>query len=128
MNYLGTIIEESLSDKSVLDGLNIFATKIEPVTEENQTPWLKQWTLHKIEIPEFDAESKAQYLSKFLDTNHPGSWYLDFKNDQYHYIVFPDKVFKIDLQSGGHDIYKEAKEYGINLGIPSHQVDFKITL
>lgn len=128
MNYLGTIIEESLSDKTVLEAVNIFATKIEPVTEESDTPWLKQWTLHKVEIPEFEGESKAIYLSKFLDPEHPSSWYLDFKNDQYHYIVFPDKVFKVDLQIHGKDLYKEAKEYGIALGIPKHQLDFKTTL
>ena len=127
MDYLGTIIEESLSAKNALQGIKILDTKVEDVTDKHQTPWLKQWTLHKVEIGEVEAEDKARYLSKFLDITHPGSWYMDYKNDQYHYIIFPDKVFKIDLQNPSPDLYKEAKDYGISLGIPEHQVDFKVT-
>lgn len=123
MDYLGTIIEESLSAKNVLSGIKILDTKIEPITDKDKTPWLKQWTLYKVEIPESEIEDKTRYLSKFLDVDHSNSWYMDFKNDKYHYIIFPDKVFRIDLENP--ILYKPAKEYGLNLGIPEYQLDFK---
>lgn len=126
MNYLGTIIEESLGDKSVLKDLNIISTKIEPITDRHQTPWLDQWTLYKVEIPEKDAENVANSLGQSLDREHDGSWYADYKNDTTHFIIFRNKVFKIDRTNA--DQYREATDYGLSLGIPDYQVDFKSNL
>lgn len=120
MNYKGTIIEESLENKEVLKEVNILSTKVEPVVAKHQTPWLKQWILHKVEIPEKKAGKIAQKLSASLDTEH--NWYADYKNEKWHYIIFRNKVFKIDRDSA--EQYLEAKKYGISLGIPEHQVDF----
>ena len=121
MNYKGVVIEESLEDKSVLGEVKILRTKTEKISPEHKTPWLTQWALHTIEVPEEKAEEIAQELSKVLDYSH-NSWYADFKNDQFHYIIFKDKVFKIKLDDA--EGFKEAKQYGISLGIPDYQVDF----
>ncbi len=59
-NFTGVIIEESLTDKSVLDEVKIIKTKVEPVTEKHQTPQVKQWTLHTVEI-NFDYKT-GQHL------------------------------------------------------------------
>lgn len=122
MNYKGVIIEESLNNSSILKEVNILDTKVEAVTPEHQTPWLKQWTLDTVEVPEDKAEDIAEKLSKSLDYSHNSSWYTDFKNDNYHFIIFQDKVFKIRLDDD--EGFKEAKQYGISLGIPEYQVDF----
>ncbi|MCL5427983.1 MAG: hypothetical protein M1321_02265 [Candidatus Marsarchaeota archaeon] len=45
MDCKGTIIEESLEDKSILDELKITKKTIVRVTERHKTPWIKQWTL-----------------------------------------------------------------------------------
>jgi len=121
-NYAGTIIEESLENKDVLKRLNITSTKIEKVTDEHQTPWLSQWTLHAVEIPENEAEAIAKKISDCLDYSHGSSWYADFKNDRFHYIIYRGKIFKIDLRNPL--LYKDAKQYGMSLGIPEYQVDF----
>ena len=120
MNYKGVIIEESLENKDVLKDIKISSTKVEEVTDEHKTPWIKQWTLHTVEIPENQADSIAEKISKALDSEH--SWYADFKNKTHHYIIFRDKVFYIDRKS--KEQYDEAKHYGISLGIPEYQVDF----
>ncbi|MDD5068733.1 MAG: hypothetical protein PHN89_04000 [Candidatus Pacebacteria bacterium] len=60
MNYKGTIIEESLAKKDVFKDIKILSTKVEDVVEKHQTPWLKQWTLHKVEI----SEDKAEEITK----------------------------------------------------------------
>jgi len=122
MNYLGTIIVESLENKSVLDDVKILSTKIEEVEDEHHTPWLKQWTLHKVEIPEKKAQEVAEKISGIIDSSHSHSWYADYKNDAWHYIIFPHKIFKI--VRGDEKGYAEARKYGIALGIPAHQVDF----
>jgi len=118
--FVGVIIEESLEKKSVLKKVKIIKTKIKKVTEKHKTPWIKQWTLHTVEIPENRSESIAKDLSKSLDSQH--EWYADFKNKTHHYIIFRNKIFFIDRRS--KEQYDQAKNYGISLGIPEYQVDF----
>ncbi len=118
--YTGVIIEESFEDKEVLDKVEIIKTKVEKVTEMHKTPWVKQWTLHTVKVPENKVKEIAEEISRSLDSEH--NWYADFKNDKYHFIIFKNKVFFIDRFS--KEQYDEAKEYGILLGIPEYQVDF----
>lgn len=122
MNFKGIIIEESLSDPSILNQVEIIDTKVEPVTSDHKTPWVQQWTMHAVEFPVDQADWIADELSKSLDADHADSWYADFKNDAYHYIVYLLKVFKVDLADP--TLYEDAKKYGISLGIPAYQVDF----
>lgn len=122
MQFEGIIIEESLSDKTVLSGLKIKSTKVEPITPQHKTPWLKQWTLHTVLIREDLVDYIAEELSKSFDYSHGSAWYADFKNDKFHYIIFQDKIFKIDRRK--LEEYQKATEYGISLNIPAYQVDF----
>ena len=122
MNYKGVIIEESLTDKGALKDVVVLNTKVEPITEKHRTPWLKQWTLHTVEISEEKIDTVVEKLAKNLETEHT-AWYADFKNEVYHYIVFSGgKVFKVDLKNP--ILYQEATKHGIALGIPPYQVDF----
>ncbi len=120
MNYTGVIIEESLDNLDVLKELTILSTEVEPVTERKRTPWVKQWTLHTVEIPEGKADQVANKISQDLDKVH--SWYADYKNDEYHYIIYRGRIFKVDLSNPV--LYRDAREYGISVGIPEYQVDF----
>ena len=122
MNYRGVIIEESLENKNVLRNVQILESKVEQVTSNHKTPWVRQWTLHTVEIPEDMAESTAEKLSHSIDASHESSWYADYKNNHYHYIVFRNKIFKVDLKNP--TLYKDARSYGISI-IPEYQVDFR---
>jgi len=119
-SYKGVIIEESLEKKDILKKIKILKTDVEQVTKEHKTPWIKQWTLHTIEIPENQADGIAEKISKALDSKH--AWYADFKNNYFHYIIFHDKIFKIDKSK--KEQYSNVAKYGINLGIPDYQLDF----
>ncbi len=118
--FTGVIIEESLENKDVLQKVRIIKTKVEKVTDEHQTPWISQWTLHTVEISEGKVEFIAQELSESLDSEH--DWYSDFKNRKLHYIIFRNKVFKVDRSKP--EQYDKVKEYGVRLGIPEYQLDF----
>lgn len=121
MKYKGVIIEESLGDRSLLGKMHIIDTKVEKVTPKHKTSWLKEWTLHTVEIPEENADQIAIQISHAFDKKHP-NWYMDFKNDRYHYIIYFNKLFKVNLQNPR--LYKNAKKYGVSIGIPEYQVDF----
>ena len=120
MNFTGIIIEESLRDKNILKEMKILSTEVERVVGEHKTPWLKQWTMHSVEISESQADEVAKKISKALETKH--NWYADFKNDNTHYIIFRNKVFRVDRAKP--EQYKKVTEYGVSLGIPDHQLDF----
>lgn len=120
MNYQGVIIEESLENTDILKSVKILSTKISPVKEKHKTPWVTKWTMHTIEIQEEDGNKVAERISQNLDQQHV--WYADFKNENYHFIIYRGKIFKVDLQDP--ILYKDAKEYGISLGIPEYQVGF----
>jgi hypothetical protein len=121
MDFKGVIIEESLEDTSVLDDVKILSTKIEPVTDEHKTPWIKQWTLHDIEVPAEKASEIAEKISRALDPKH--DWYTDYRTDNEHYIIYRNKIFHITDRSSEKQ-YGEATAYGISIGIPAYQVDF----
>lgn len=119
MHYLGDIIEESLRDKSVLKDVKVISTGIEKVTVQHKTPWLTQWTLHTIEVMEEEAPTLAERLSHALEPNY---WYIDYKNNTSHYIIFPRKVFKVNRLQPKE--YLPAVRHGVGLNIPSCQLDF----
>ena len=119
-NFTGVIIEESLEEKSVLQKVRIIKTEIEIATKEHKTPWIKKWTLHTIEVLENQAEDIAKLLSESLDSNH--SWYADFRDKKYHYIIFRRRIFKVDRSKP--EQYLEVTKYGLKLGIPVYQLDF----
>jgi hypothetical protein len=120
-NFIGTIIEESLASKDILEKIKITGKKAEKVTLKHKTPWLEKWTVLKVEIGSDKAAKVADELSRCLESAH--NWYADFKNDDFHFIVFRNKVFRITRTS--EEQYAQAKKYGVSLGIPEYQLDFK---
>jgi len=122
-NFIGVIIEESLTKTDILNEMNIISTEVEQVTEKHQTPHLKQWTLHTIEISADKADQIAEKLSQVLiGDDQTGHWYADYKNDDWVYIIFPHKIFKLNRHNSAE--FQAAKEYGLSLGIPEYQVNF----
>lgn len=59
---------------------------------------------------------------KISDENINYNWYTNFKSNSTHYIIFYNKVFKVDRTK--KEQYEEVTKYGINLGIPDYQLDF----
>lgn len=121
-DYRGVIIEESLKDPLLMQGIPIEKTVVVTVTEAHETPWLAQWTKHYVCISEDQAKRLAEQLSEAFEQDHPGEWYADFCNDTHHYIIFPGQVFYVDRHD--HAQYLAVTKYGISVGIPPHQVNF----
>ena len=118
--YKGTIIEESLKDRAVLEELEIVSTNTLEVTEPFQTPWLSQWTIHSVEIQPEKADETAELLRKSLEDEH--DWYADFNNGATFYVVFRNKVFTYSQDD--KEGREEAVRHGLSLGIPDYQLDF----
>jgi hypothetical protein len=122
MNYEGIIIEESLENRDVLDSVSIISTRVEEVTDKHKTPWIDKWTLHSVEVSEDIVDEVAEKLSEGINREHSDSWYIDFKNDKFHYVIFLNKFFKVDRLKP--EQYGEVVQYGVSLGIPDYQLSF----
>lgn len=121
--FRGTIILESLDNFNVLKDCTIISTEISKVNEKHQTPWLNQWTKHKVEVYGIEnARNLAKKISKSFDC-HEGSWYADYNDGKTVFIIFPNKIFEFDGQD--KKSIDKAREYGIKIGIPEYQVAFK---
>jgi hypothetical protein len=53
-----------------------------------------------------------------LDPEH--GWYIDFRNDKYHFVIFRDKVFKLNREKKAD--YQEMIKYGKEHGTPYYQL------
>jgi hypothetical protein len=122
----GDVIEESLADRGALSEVAVLETRVEPVTEYHRTTWLEHWTIHRVTVAEGRAAEVAERFRKALDAEHAHAWYVDFKNEDIHYIAFADKVFRVPRDS--EERYTEAIDHGKRLGIPRYQLDFSPTI
>lgn len=120
MDYIGVIVEESLADLDILKEVEITDQCIEKVSERDNTPWLDKWTIDTVKIKANLAEELANKLSALIDTKHCSDWFCDFKNDNYHFVIFKDKVFK--LKRGNKLDYQNMQEYASKLGLPKEQM------
>ncbi len=120
MDYKGVIIEESLTDIEIIKEFNVLQQEVEEVNKEANTPWLTKWTMDTVTIDEAKIDEYADRLSKLIDTKHCNDWYCDFRNDKYHYVVFANKVFKLNRNK--KQDYIDMQEYAIKLGLPKHQL------
>ena len=116
------MIEESLEDRECLRLVRIVATRREAVGVHHDTPWLTHWTLHQIAVDDHAIEAVVRALQASLDTAHPDAWYFDLTNDEWHYIVFKTRIFKVDRANLNE--YEAVRRFGLELGIPDGQLDF----
>ena len=104
----GTIVENSLSDKSILSSLVL-----------KKSYQSGDWTLHDIEIEETKVEDLSNYLAD-------GPWYIHLweqgKDDVV--VVFKNKTFRI--KHSDKNTWVDAVAYGKSIGIPEEQLDFPI--
>ena len=100
--YTGCIIEESLKDKSILNEFKI----LETITDDG--------TSYIVEIDEREIDDIVLKLQSAMSDEK--IWYADLKNYDYHYIIYNDRIFKVNRDFP--EQYEEAKEYGLKRGIP----------
>ena len=88
-----------------------------PVTKKHKIPRLKQWILHTVEASEDQANITAKELSRVLDIEY--AWYADLKNNNLQYVIFLDKVFKVNRSK--KEDYETVIKYIIDSGISEFQ-------
>lgn len=108
MSYKGTIIEESLKDKSLIKKLKVLGSEVSSDGE---------WHMYTVEI----NEERIKEISRNLNAQ---KWYVHFWKGQEVIVAFKDKVMRFEYDK--KESWKPVVEYGLSIGIPKEQLDFPI--
>ena len=113
--YRGIIIQQSLVTVKSMYKYNV--KKITCTLDDDPTD-LEPWILYTVLMSENDLNSLSKELAD-------GPWYAHFFDvfDKYLIVVFKNKRFICDYQD--KETWKDAINYGIKIGIPKEQLDFK---
>ncbi len=109
--YHALVIKESLQLPESIHEFNfpIISTKV------------GSWTIFKIEINGNSLNLAISTLQSQLKTTNP--WYIHAYNEfgTKLIVIFKDAVFEM---TSDKTTWKEATNYGLDLGIPTEQLDF----
>ncbi len=109
-NYKGCIVEESLDDNRVLNGLEMANIKI---TDEEKPE--ERGQVYGV----YATEDKIDYLSEHIKEG----WYMHFWKDDKMIVIFKGKSFKFNFND--KSMWKPVVDYGLSLGIPKEQLGFQ---
>jgi hypothetical protein len=114
--FVGTIIEQCLAGRAVLDLVDVISTITVDVPHA-VAGQPAQWTLTEFQTDEPDvvAERLARDLLR-------GPWYVDFQDDIEVFVVFHQRVIRYD--HGDTDALHAAREYARSVGVPESQLDW----
>lgn len=104
----GTIVENSLADKSILSKIKI-----------EKTWQAGDWILHKVLVEEETAKQIGNYLAD-------GPWYIHFWEPDSDDVLVVYKGKNFLIKHSDKSTRSEAVAYGQSIGIPMEQLDFVI--
>lgn len=107
--YTGCIIDESIKEKSILNEFRIIETQ-----NDGGISYI-------VETDENYIETAVLRLQAAMSDEK--CWYADLKNYDFHYIIYNDRIFKVNRDFA--EQYEEAKEYGLKRGIPEEYLPDK---
>ncbi len=109
--YTGLIVEESLEDSRILNTFKILHVEITKDLKPED-----RWHIYTVEA----SQKEIEKLSKWIK---PTLWFVHFWRQNELLVVFPNKIFS--LERSNEKNWKEAIGYGLALGIPRKQLNFK---
>ena len=109
--YKGCVVEESLDDNRVLNGIELANVKISDDAKPEE-----RWHIYRV----YATEDQIDYLSAHIKDG----WYMHFWDGKTMIVTFKGKSFKFDF--GDKEAWKPVVDYGLSLGIPREQLDFEM--
>jgi hypothetical protein len=111
MVYHGIIVDKSLKDAKIVDALKVIGTKH---TDDG-------WVIYKIEVDDDKLQQTIQMVQPLLSS---AGWYCHFygQDGLKLFVVFRRRIFEL---VNNPSFFKPAVKYGLSVGIPEEQLDFK---
>lgn len=110
--WKGVIIEESLSDLSVLSRVTIVETVLRPLEGEGD----RSLRFHKVEV----AEAELCTVIQIAEATIRAGWYIHLVSANLMKVVFSGKVFDIHFDDTSK--FEQVRQYGIRQGIRREQL------
>lgn len=107
--FVGYVVEESLDDNRILNGLQILNLEITGAVDPD-----KRWHVYKIAADAPEIEKLWRHLKD--------RWYMHFWKGDNITVYFKGRKF--DLFGRYKSTWDSAIEYGKAVGIPEEQLDF----
>ena len=107
--YFGIVIEQSLADRSWLDGVRIEARR-RPIS----------WDFLLVSVDEDDLTEHLSSLQRAMRDDQP--WYAHYFCDDELIVVFKHTALPITCDA---ETWAPAMDYGLSVGVPREQLDFK---
>ncbi len=112
--WKGMIVKESLTDAAMLEKVSVTN-----VSETDDIDPVRRWHLYKVDHV---TRSQMDDLSRVIKSR---GWYAHFWREGNMVVIYKDKFFAFTgTNKHGRQL---AIEYGISVGIPKEQLDFKIS-
>jgi hypothetical protein len=111
-DWRGVIIEESLSDLTLLNRVIIVGT-VNRALEGGEDSSLR---FHKVGVPESQLETLIQIARARIKSG----WYIHLVNADVMKVIFSGRVFEI--HAGDTDKFEEVRRYGMRQGIKEEQL------
>jgi hypothetical protein len=107
------LIEESLTDLSILPRLSIIATRVTTLEEEVSKG---EFHFHSVEV----ADKDLQEIIDFVSEKIKDSWYFHLVKDDEMIVMFHRKVFK--AHKTNQKEIDEIRDYALSKGIIEEQL------
>lgn len=111
--WKGVLIEESLTDVSVLPKLKITVTKVTTLEEEAEKG---VFHFHNVEVEENNLDAVILFISR----NIKDSWYFHLVKDGEMVVMFHNKVVK--AHKGNTQEVEAIRKYALSQGILNEQL------
>ena len=111
--YTGIVVEESLTDNRILNGLDIKKIHI-----TNQINPSDRCHMYEVNISKEGIEELSRNITK--------EWYMHFWKDTDIIAIFKNKIFEFNYEH--KKTWSKVLKYGRSVGIPEEQLDFPINI
>jgi hypothetical protein len=119
VKFTGLLLQECLSDRSVLDRLNV--TRVEKwELGEAGLPGPPVWTATYFEGDDSDADETAEAISAAMLKSY---WYANIHCPEDEIVIFAGRVFR--YTRGDATARRAPEDYARSIGVPEHQIDWE---
>ncbi len=109
--YIGIVVEESLDDNRILNGLDIRKLHI-----TGQSDPASRWHMYEVNVSKEEIEELSKHI---ID-----DWYMHFWKGTDIIAIFKENIFQFNYQD--KNTWDEVLNYGRSIGVPEEQLDFHI--
>ncbi len=110
--YIGIIVEESLDDNRLVNGLDIRKLHI-----TNHSDPINRWHMYEVHVSRYEIQELSKHI---VD-----GWYMHFWKGRDIIAVFKGKSFEFNYDDRA--TWEDVLSYGRALGLPEKQLDFSIS-